>query len=79
MLKFWKSYMESLEQMPYTKLTTKEIIQIQKNSSLEETLKSIDKNIYSTIAVTALQNDFEYLKDYSVDRYNHVTEEIKNA
>lgn len=79
LLKFWKSYMESLEQMPYTKLTTKEIIQIQKNSSLEETLKSIDKNIYSTIAVTALQNDFEYLKDYSVDRYNHVTEEIKNA
>lgn len=78
-LKFWKSFMESLEQMPYTKLTTKEIIQIQKNSSLEETLKSIDRNIYSPIAVTALQNDFEFLKDYSIDRYNHVTEEIKNA
>lgn len=79
LLKFWKSYMESLEQLPYTKLTTKEIIQIQKNSSLEETLKSIDKNIYSSLAVTALQNDFEFLKDYSVDRYNHVAEEIKNA
>lgn len=78
-LKFWKSYMESLEQVPYTKLTTKEIIQIQKNSSLEETLKSIDKNIYSRLAVSALQNDFEFLKDYSIDRYNHVTEEIKNA
>ena len=78
-LKFWKSYMESLEQLPYTKLTTKEIIQVQKNSSLEETLKSIDRNIYSPIAVTALQNDFEFLKDYSIDRYNHVTEEIKNA
>lgn len=78
-LKFWKSYMESLEQVPYTKLTTKEIIQIQQNSSLEETLKSIDKNIYSRLAVSALQNDFEFLKDYSIDRYNHVTEEIKNA
>lgn len=78
-LKFWKSYMESLEPVPFTKLTTKEIIQIQQNSSLEETLKSIDRNIYSPIAVSALQNDFEFLKDYSVDRYNHVTEEIKNA
>ena len=79
LLKFWKSYMESLEQVPYTKLTTKEIVQIQQNSSLEETLKSIDRNIYSQLAVSALQNDFEFLKDYSIDRYNHVTEVIRNA
>lgn len=78
-LKFWKSYMEKLEDIPYTKLTTREIIKIQQNSSLEETLKSIDKNIYSTVTVSALQNDFEFLKDYSLDRYNHVTELIKNA
>lgn len=78
-LKFWKGYMEKLERIPYTKLTTKELITIQKNGSLEETLKSIDKNIYSPIEVSALQNDFEFLKDYSEDRYNHVTEGIKNA
>lgn len=78
-LKFWKGYMERLEKIPYTKLTTKEIVLVQKSSSLEETLKSIDKNIYSPIEVTALQNDFEFLKDYSEDRYNHVTEVIKNA
>ena len=78
-LKFWKNYMEKLEDIPYTKLTTREIINIQQNSSLEETLKSIDKNIYSTVTVSALQNDFEFLKDYSLDRYNHVTELIKNA
>ncbi len=78
-LKFWKGYMERLEKVPYTKLTTKEIVLVQKSASLEETLKSIDKNIYSPIEVTALQNDFEFLKDYSEDRYNHVTEMIKNA
>ncbi|OEJ99679.1 LapA family protein [Roseivirga misakiensis] len=78
-LKFWKSYMEKLEKIPYTKLTTKELVSIQENGSLEETLKSIDKNIYSPVEVTALQNDFEFLKDYSEDRYNHVTEGIKNA
>lgn len=78
-LKFWKGYMEKLEKVPYTKLTTKEIVLVQNSSSLEETLKSIDKNIYSPIEVSALQNDFEFLKDYSEDRYNHVTELIKNA
>ncbi len=78
-LRFWKDYMERLENIPYTKLTTKEIVRIQQNSSLEETLKSIDKNIYSAVTVSALQNDFEFLKDYSLDRYNHVTELIKNA
>ena len=78
-LKFWKGYMERLEKIPYTTLTTKEIVLVQKSTSLEETLKSIDKNIYSPIEVTALQNDFEFLKDYSEDRYNHVTEVIKNA
>ena len=62
-----------------TKLTTKEIVVLQQNSSLDETLKSIDRNIYSQIAVSALQNDFEFLKDYSLDRYNHVTEVIRNA
>ena len=46
-LKFWKSYMEKLERIPYTKLTTKEIVLIQESSSLDETLKSIDRNIYS--------------------------------
>ena len=79
LLKYWKTYMETLEPIPYTKLTTKEIIAVQQNSSLEETLKSIDRNIYSRIAVSALQNDFEYLKDYSIDRYHYVTEQIKNA
>ena len=64
--------------IPYTKLTTKEIIKIQQNTSLEETLKSIDRNIYSTVTMSALQNDFEFLKDYSLDRYNHVTEVIRN-
>ena len=77
-LKFWKGYMEKLEDIPYTKLTTKEIIKIQQNTSLEETLKSIDRNIYSTVTMSALQNDFEFLKDYSLDRYNHVTEVIRN-
>ena len=78
-LKYWKSYMESLENLPFTKLTTKEIVLLMQSSSLDETLKSIDKNIYSKATVSALQNDFEFLKDYTQDRYNHITEVIKNA
>ena len=78
-LKYWKSYMEGLENLPYTKLTTKEIVFLTQSSSLDETLKSIDKNIYSRATVSALQNDFEFLKDYTQDRYNHISEVIKNA
>lgn len=78
-LKYWKEYMEGLERIPYTKLTTKELVNIQQNTSLEETLKSIDRSIYSSLHVEALQEDFDFLKDYSTDRYHHVTEEIKNA
>lgn len=78
-LKYWKQYMEDLEKVPYTKLTTKELVSVQGNQSLEETLKSIDKNIYSRIQVNDLQNDFDFLRDYSTDRYQHVIEEIKNA
>ena len=71
--------MEGLENLPFTKLTTKEIVLLMQSSSLEETLKSIDKNIYSRATVSALQNDFEFLKDYTQDRYNHISEVIKNA
>lgn len=78
-LKFWKNFMEELDRIPYRKLTTKEIVLIHESKSLEETLKSIDKNIYSQVAVSTLQNDFDYLKDYSIDHYNHITEDIKNA
>jgi len=78
-LKYWKQYMEGLERIPYTKLTTKELIKIQQNTSLEETLKSIDRSIYSKPQTEALHADFDFLKDYSTDRYHYVTEEIKNA
>lgn len=78
-LRSWKIFMESLDKIPYRKLTTKEIALIHSNNSLEQTLKSIDRSIYSQKAASALQNDFEFLMDYSVDRYNHITEEIKDA
>jgi type II secretory pathway pseudopilin PulG len=78
-LVYWKKYMEGIEDLPFTKLTTKEIVLLMQSSSLNETLKSIDKNIYSKATVSTLQNDFEFLKDYSQDRYNHITEVIKNG
>ena len=42
-------------------------------------MKSIDRNIYSQAVAAALQNDFEFLMDYTVDHYNRITEDIKNA
>ena len=78
-LRSWKTFMEILDDIPYRRLTTREINLVLSNRTLEETLKSIDRSIYSPKAAAALQNDFEFLMDYSVDRYNHLTEVLKNA
>lgn len=79
LLKMWKAYMEKLEGFPYTSLTTKEIRKIQQSNSLDETLKAIDRNIYSGQTTSTLQNDFEFLRDYAIDKYTYKVTEIKNA
>lgn len=79
LLKMWKAYMEKLEGFPYTSLTTKEIRKIQQSNSLDETLKAIDRNIYSGQTTASLQNDFEFLRDYAIDKYSYKVTEIKNA
>lgn len=45
-LKIWKSYMEKLNARPYTKLTTRETIRLEKDERLGESLRSIDAAIY---------------------------------
>ncbi len=79
LLKMWKAYMEKLEGSPYTSLTTKEIRKIQQSNSLDETLKAIDRNIYSGQTSASLQNDFEFLRDYAIDKYSYKVNQIKNA
>lgn len=75
----WKSYLEKLEKVPYTKLTTKEIIVQHPNNSLSNSLKTIDRIIYGGAHDTQLGQKINHLLDYSIDRYHRKVEEIKYA
>lgn len=79
LLLIWKKYMEKLENAPFTKLTTKEIVQIQPDDSLRSNLKNIDRGIYGHENLKNLTANFAELKDYAFERLNIKMNLIKNA
>ncbi|HLT80058.1 MAG TPA: hypothetical protein VKZ86_03465 [Cyclobacteriaceae bacterium] len=70
----WKKYLEKLERMPYTKLTTKETIQLIRDDSIRKSLQSIDRSIYGGQAVDV--EPFEGLMDFARDKYQRKMEEV---
>jgi len=73
----WKGYLEKLENYPYTKLTTKEIIATYPNDSLKNSLRALDRSIYGHTHTNDLQKEFDHLLDFSKDRYQHKMEEVR--
>jgi len=73
----WKRYLEQLENLPYTKLTTKEIIWLGQNDALGQSLKTIDGAIYGHD--TAVVDSLENLKTYAVARFNTKIQEVTNG
>ncbi len=73
----WKKYMEQLEARPYTKLTTREVMQLEKNESLAKNLHAVDGAIYghSTNIIDSLEN----LKVYADERFAKKVEEVKHG
>ena len=74
----WKSFLETLEERPYTKLTTKEIMSLGVADELKESLRNIDRCVYGGVTDETLYKDFQSIEDYTQHRYMVVTEEIKN-
>ena len=76
-LAHWKKYMEQLESMPYTKLTTRETARIENNEVLSRNLQSIDGAIYghNTQVVESLEN----LKQFADQRFGKKVEEVKHG
>ncbi len=75
----WKSYLESLEKVPYTKLTTREIVRNEENEHLKSALKNIDRNIYGRILDKELFRYFETLEDISLEKYRKKVEEVSHG
>jgi len=73
----WKNYLEKLENAPYTKWTTKEIIARHPNDSLKTSLKSIDRTIYGGYSQKKIQDNYRVLLDYSIDTYHQKIDSIR--
>lgn len=78
-LGFWKAYLERLEGMPYTKLTTREIVIFQENNDFKETLQTMDSNIYGEYKSTDINGLVTKLKELGIDRFIQKIDEIKHA
>lgn len=70
----WKKYLENLEFKPYTKLTTKETMQLLKDESIRKNLQHIDRSIYGRQAVPV--QAFEGLMDFAQHKYRQKLEEV---
>jgi hypothetical protein len=74
----WKKYMENLIAKPFTKFTSKEIIEAEHSETLGFALKAMDRFIYGGM------NDFANescatLRDYTDQQYKRIAEEVKNG
>ena len=76
-LNFWKRYMEKLEKIPYTTLTTKEVAQYHQDPDFQKTLKNMDKNIYGRFKAEEANADLAHLKTFAQERYTEKVEEVK--
>ena len=73
----WKRYMEDLEEYPYTKFTSREIIQLARDQSLDGALRSIDRGIYGGISSTV--EPFRFLQTYSQQQFQKKEDAVKNG
>lgn len=78
-LVIWKSYMERLEDRPFTKYTTKEILRSGYDESLKQTLMDIDRSIYGHFETDGIHRNFESLEDFTLERYRLKLKEITNG
>ena len=73
----WKKYMEQLEARPYTKLTTKETLQLENNELLGRNLHTVDAAIYGHD--TSVIESLESLRHFADRRFVQKLEEVKNG
>lgn len=75
----WKKFSEKLEEKPYSKLTSKEILRLGYTSELSDPLRVIDRFIYGGLVEDNLFKQFHSIEDFTQHRYSVVVENIKNT
>jgi hypothetical protein len=76
-LVIWKRYMESLEEKPYTKYSSKEILNLLNEKNLADALRSIDRMVYGGIASNP--ELFNELREVSRSHYNEKLRQVTNG
>jgi hypothetical protein len=75
----WKKYMEKLEDKPFTKYTTREILNSGYDQLLKDVLRSIDRSIYGRFDDEEIHKNFESLEDFTLDRYKLRIRDVSNG
>ncbi|MEO1049825.1 MAG: hypothetical protein AAFX87_04350 [Bacteroidota bacterium] len=75
----WKKYMETVERIPYTRLTTKEISTFTSGRELVDALKVVDRAIYSNVERKEAASGVTKLMDYSQEVYLKKREEVRSG
>lgn len=73
----WKKYMEQLNAKPYTKLTTRETLRLEKDEQLGRTLRTLDAAIYGSSR--EVKDSLEQLRGFADQRFNKKMEEVKHG
>jgi hypothetical protein len=76
-LVLWKRYMENLEERPYTKYSSKEILYFLNDENLPAALKAIDRMVYGGVASNS--EIFNELREVSRSHYNEKLREVNNG
>jgi len=75
-LSTWKKYLEQLERKPYTKLTTREVIKMDADALLGNSLRMIDNAIYGN--QIAVDEPLNSLKTIAEQRFTKKINQIRH-
>jgi hypothetical protein len=76
-LVLWKRYMEELEEYPYTRSTSREILRTFSNVNLGNALRTIDRGIYGGYGAPV--EPFQFLQTYSQQQFQKREAEVRNG
>jgi hypothetical protein len=75
----WKQFAERLENKPYSKMTSKEILGFDYTRELADPLKNIDRFVYGGQTDESLYKQFHSIEDFTQHRYSVIVEEMKKT
>lgn len=75
----WKGYQQRLDKVPFSVMTTKEILNNEFTQEIESPLRSIDRVVYGKRIQEDIFQDFQQIEDFTQERYSKKVEEIKDG